>query len=161
MIDADEEIALAQLSMHSPLGDLTVSAEGDTIVALDWGWGRDQEPTAVLREAVRQIDEYLDGARVAFALPLDPAGTPYRQRVWRLLSRIPFGETRSYGAVAAMAGGCARAVGQAMRSNPIPLLIPCHRVVGATGLGGYSGGDGIEHKRYLLQHETSFAPPAT
>ena len=147
--------------MHSPFGALTISAEGDAIVALDWGWGRDQEPTDVLREAVRQMNQYLDGERIVFALPLAPAGTPYRRRVWELLPQILFGETRSYGAVAAITGGCARAVGQAMRSNPIPIFIPCHRVVGAAGLGGYSGGDGTEIKRHLLRHETSFAPSAT
>jgi methylated-DNA-[protein]-cysteine S-methyltransferase len=84
---------------------------------------------------------------------LAPAGTPYRQRVWRALCEIPYGATRTYGELAASAGGSARSVGQANGSNPIPLIIPCHRVVAGSHLGGYSGGDGLETKRWLLALE--------
>ncbi len=146
---------MPQLSLHSPLGDLTVSEEEGSIVALDWGWGSLQEPTPLLHQAVAQLHEYFDRTRTSFDLPLNPAGTAFRQGVWRELVRIPYGETRSYLDIA-RAVGCkaARAVGGANGSNPIPILIPCHRVVGANGsLGGYSGGEGPATKRYLLTLE--------
>jgi methylated-DNA-[protein]-cysteine S-methyltransferase len=142
-----------QLSLHSPIGDITVSEEDGAIVALDWGWGRDQGDSALLRRARAQLDAYFDGALTGFALPLAPAGTPYRRRVWQALCDIPYGETRSYQEIAALAGGSARSVGQANGHNPIPLIIPCHRVVASTHLGGYSGGDGLATKRWLLALE--------
>ncbi len=123
------------------------------VVALDWGWGRDQAETPLLLRARNQIQEYFDGERTSFDLPLAPYGTPYRQRVWAALQAIPYGKTRTYLEVAATAGGVARSVGQANGENPLPILIPCHRVVATHGLGGYSGGDGIETKRFLLEHE--------
>jgi len=144
-----------QLSLHSPIGDLTVSEEAGRIVALDWGWGRDQTPTPLLERARAQLFAYFDGdlPDCSFDLPLMPAGTPYRLRVWAALCAIPPGETRAYGAIAAVAGGSARAVGGANRANPIPILIPCHRVVASGGLGGYSGGDGLATKTWLLDLE--------
>lgn len=144
---------MPQLSLHTPVGDITVSEEDGAIVAIDWGWGRDQAETPLLREAEAQLQAYFDGALTAFSLPLAPAGTPYRQRVWRALCEIPYGATRTYGELAASAGGSARSVGQANGSNPIPLIIPCHRVVAGSHLGGYSGGDGLETKRWLLALE--------
>ena len=143
-------VAMPQLSLHTPLGDLTLSEEDGAIVALDWGWGRDQASTALLRRARDQLQAYFDGALKEFDLPLAPAGSPYRQRVWAALRAIPCGQVRTYGEIAATAGGSARSVGGANGANPIPILIPCHRVVGGTGIGGYSGGDGIDTKRYLL-----------
>ena len=145
---------MPQLSLHSPVGDITVSEENGRIVAVDWGWGRDQAETALLRAARAQLEAYFDGSLRAFDLPLAPDGSPYRRRVWAALCAIPYGETRTYGAIAAVAGGTARSVGQANGSNPIPILIPCHRVVASTGLGGYSGGEGVFTKRALLALET-------
>jgi methylated-DNA-[protein]-cysteine S-methyltransferase len=142
-----------QRSLHSPIGDLTVSEEDGAIVALDWGWSSQQGDSPLLRRAVEQLNAYFDGALRDFDLPLAPAGTPYRQRVWQALCAIPYGQTRSYADIAAVAGGSARSVGQANGSNPIPLLIPCHRVVATAHLGGYSGGDGLETKRWLLALE--------
>ena len=81
-------------------------------------------------------------------------GSPYRQRVWKALCDIPPGATRTYGDIARVAGGSARSVGGANGANPIPILIPCHRVVAGAGIGGYSGGDGLPTKRYLLALET-------
>ncbi|HEX7049748.1 MAG TPA: methylated-DNA--[protein]-cysteine S-methyltransferase [Longimicrobiales bacterium] len=101
-----------------------------------------------------QLDEYFRGERRAFDLPLRPRGTPFQQRVWRALLDIPYGATISYGALAARVGrpGSARAVGRANGTNPIPIIIPCHRVVGADGaLTGYGGG--IERKQRLLALE--------
>lgn len=147
---------MPQLSLHSPVGDLTVSEEDGQIVSLDWGWVRDQAQTPVLLRARDQLQEYFDLARHSFDLPLAPPGTAYRRRVWTALTTIPFGATRTYGEIAAQAGGSARSVGQANGRNPIPIIIPCHRVLASAGLGGYSGGDGLSTKRYLLDLE---APP--
>jgi methylated-DNA-[protein]-cysteine S-methyltransferase len=145
---------MPQLSLLTPLGALTLSEDEGAIVALDWGRGRDQEETPGLRAAADQLQDYFDGQRAEFDLPLAPFGTPFRQRVWAALRAIPAGETRSYGDIARLLGSSARAVGQANSENPIPIIIPCHRVVGSGGLlGGYSGGEGPETKRYLLELE--------
>lgn len=144
---------MPQLSLHTPVGDLTLSEEDGRIVALDWGWGRDQQETPVLALARDQLHAYFDGARTRFDLPLDPHGTPYRLRVWQALRTIPAGETRTYAEIARVAGGSPRSVGGANGANPIPILIPCHRVVASHGLGGYSGADGVPTKRYLLDLE--------
>ncbi len=148
---------MPQLSMQSPVGPLTVSEEQGDIVALDWGWGRDQHETPLLRTAMAQLNAFFDGELRQFDLPLSPSGTPYRQRVWRALCHIPFATTRTYGALAREVGGSARSVGQANRNNPIPIIVPCHRVVGRDSIGGYAGGDefaGI--KRFLLDLESVF-----
>jgi methylated-DNA-[protein]-cysteine S-methyltransferase len=129
-------------------------------VALDWGRGRDQDDTAVLLRAVTQLQDYFDGSRTGFDLPLAPHGTAFQQRVWAALAAIPPGETRSYGEIALALGSSARAVGQANGANPIPILIPCHRVTAARGvLGGYSGGEGAGTKRWLLDHERRLSRP--
>lgn len=145
---------MPQLSLHTPLGEITISEEDGAIVALDWGRGSDQESTPLLREARDQLHDYFDAKRMNFQLPLAPHGTPYQRRVWAALTRIPAGETRSYLDIAREIASVPRAVGQANGANPIPILIPCHRVIAANGaLGGFSGGDGPSTKRYLLQHE--------
>ncbi|MBR0681776.1 methylated-DNA--[protein]-cysteine S-methyltransferase [Roseomonas eburnea] len=146
---------MPQLSLHTPLGDLTVSEEDGAIVALDWGRGRDQVETPLLRQARDQLHDYFDGARAEFDLPLAPHGTAFQRKVWDALCTIPSGETRSYLDIAKQVGCRApRAIGQANGANPIPILIPCHRVVAADGsLGGYSGGEGEATKRYLLDLE--------
>jgi len=144
---------MPQLSFHTPLGALTLSEEDGAIVALDWGFGRDQTITALLRCAREQVQAYFDGALDKFDLPLAPVGTLYRRRVWQALVDIPYGKTMSYGEIAARAGGSARSVGGANGANPIPIIIPCHRVVGAVGIGGYTGGDGLNTKRWLLELE--------
>lgn len=146
---------MPQLSLLTPLGDLTLSEEGGAIVAVDWGRGRDQAQTPLLKRARDQLQDYFDGARLEFDLPLAPDGTAFQRRVWDALIRIPAGETRSYGDIGREVGcRAARAIGQANGANPIPILIPCHRVVGADGsLGGYSGGEGPATKRLLLDLE--------
>ena len=127
------------------------------IVAVDWGWGRDQTETETLRRARAELHDYFDGKLDSFSLPLNPAGTAYRRRVWQALRDIPYGATRSYAEIARVAGGAPRSVGQANAANPIPIIIPCHRVLAANGIGGYSGGDGLATKRYLLALETRAA----
>lgn len=146
--------AMAAISMHSPVGDLTLFAEDDSIVAVEWGWGSIQDPSPLLLRAKTALDAYFDGeAGLPPDLPLAPKGTPYRQKVWAALRDIPPGETRSYKEIAHIAGGSPRSVGGANAVNPIPILIPCHRVLATTGIGGYSGGDGLGTKRILLALE--------
>lgn len=152
---------MPQLSFHTPLGAVSVSEEDGAIVSLDWGWGRDQSGTALLLRAREQLQAYFDGEITGFDLPLAPVGSPYRRRVWAALCAIPYGQTRTYQEIAAAAGGVARSVGGANGANPLPVLIPCHRVVGASGLGGYSGGDGLDTKRHLLSLEARVASRAT
>jgi len=146
---------MPQLSLHTPLGEVTISEDGGAIVALDWGRGRDQEATPLLCQARDELQEYFDGKRMSFDLPLAPEGSDFQKRVWAALCTIPPGETRSYADIARTIGSAPRAVGGANGANPIPLFIPCHRVIAADGsLGGYSGGDGPATKRFLLDHES-------
>lgn len=149
---------MPQVSLSSPVGDLTITEESGAIVSLAWGGKASGDKTSLLCRAAAQLREYFAGARRVFDLPLEPVGTGYQQRVWAALQAIPYGETRSYGAVAALAGGSARSTGQANAANPIPILIPCHRVVGAGGMGGYSGGQGLITKRFLLALEAGTSP---
>jgi methylated-DNA-[protein]-cysteine S-methyltransferase len=154
---------LPQLSLHTSIGDLSIAEEVGAIVSVDWGWSRDQTVTPLLSRARDQLFAYLDGHLTRFDLPLNPAGTPYRRRIWFALLDIPYGATRSYADIARQAGGSPRSVGQANGSNPIPIIIPCHRVLATTGIGGYSGGDGLPTKRALLALEaraTSLFPSA-
>jgi len=145
---------MATLSLHSPLGPLTLFEEDGSIVGLDWGWRREHHETGLLNLARAQLGEYFDGARTAFSLPLSPAGTDFQLGVWREMSEIPYGEVRSYADLARALGTAPRAIGMACGRNPIPILIPCHRVVGADGqLTGYSGGDGLASKQFLLDLE--------
>lgn len=139
--------------MHTPVGDITVFEEDGAIVSLDWGWVPHQESALVLERAREQLDAYFDGTLTAFDLELAPAGTAYRKAVWQALCEIPYGETCSYLDIAKKVGGSPRSVGQANGRNPIPLIIPCHRVVAVSHIGGYSGGDGLPTKRWLLDLE--------
>ncbi len=109
-------------------------------------------------EVVRQLAAYFQDPRQAFSLPLLLEGTPYQRRVWAALRAIPAGRTLTYGELAQQVGGGARAVGNACRRNPIPIIVPCHRAVSITGLGGYMGetvGAGLVLKARLLSHEAS------
>jgi methylated-DNA-[protein]-cysteine S-methyltransferase len=120
--------------------------------AIGADWRRATEPFTA---AARQLEEYFAGERTAFTLPLRLAGTPFQNEVWHALTRIPFGETRTYGSVAAGLGrpSAARAVGAANGQNPFCIVVPCHRLIGAGGgLVDYAAG--VEVKRWLLDHET-------
>ena len=144
---------MPQLSFHSPLGALTLSQEDAGLVALDWGWACTQQETALLRRAKAELYAYFDRELDDFDLPLAASGTPYRLKGWAALQRIPLGATRTYAEIAAEVGGCARSVGQANSRNPLPILIPCHRVVSRTGIGGFTAEGGADTKRFLLDHE--------
>ncbi len=150
---------MPQLSMTSPVGDITVSEEDGKIVSVDWGWSRDQDETPVLVRAREQLEAYFDGDRGDFDLPLDPAGTDFQKAVWRKMLEIPAGQTETYGWICDAVGGTARSVGTACGANPIPIIIPCHRVVAANGMGGYSGDGGLTTKTALLRLEGAL--PAT
>lgn len=151
-------------SMPSPVGELTFTgtAEGLTGVWFDTdrhqhdrsSWLRDEQ---MFVEARRQLEEYFAGMRQTFTLKLAAEGTPFQQQVWAALCTIPFGETRSYGEQARSIHNekAVRAVGLANGKNPIGIIVPCHRVIGANGsLTGYAGG--LDRKRWLLAHEAQY-----
>jgi len=145
---------MPQLAFNSPIGPLALFEADGAIVAVDWGFLPENDETPLLLKARDQLEEYFDGKRTGFDLPLAPHGTAFQQKVWAALSRIPFGQTKSYGELARELGTAARALGGACGRNPIPVIIPCHRVLGANGaMGGYSGIDGVETKEFLLRHE--------
>ena len=152
-------MAAARCTIESPVGPLTITAE-DAITAVDFGPDGGPIPNAgVLAEAARQLTEYFAGTLRAFDLPLAPSGTSFRLKVWAAMQAIPYGQTRSYGDLARALDSAPRAIGGACGSNPIPLIIPCHRVVGAGGtLGGFSGGAGCDTKRQLLALEGALPP---
>lgn len=150
---------MPQLSLHSPIGPLTLTEEDGAIISLDWGWGRDQTESPLLCQARDWLDSWFDSPQKQFPLPLKPHGTAYQKKVWAVVSAIPPGETLTYKQISEKVGGSPRSVGQAMGANPIPILIPCHRVVGAGGnLGGYSGDGGLEDKIWLLELEGVVLP---
>jgi methylated-DNA-[protein]-cysteine S-methyltransferase len=154
--------------ISSPLGDLLAVRDdvgltglylptGKRPKAVDPAWQRDDDAFDDVRT---QLAEYFDGTRQEFDLPLHASGSAFQQRVWAALCDIPYGETTSYGKTAAAVGApdAARAVGLANGQNPISIVVPCHRVVGANGsLTGYGGG--LPAKQWLLQHEAAHAAP--
>ena len=139
------------------LGSVTFVEEDGALLAITTHRpyeGIEQE-TALIKEANRQLSEYLKGERQMFDLPLNPRGTDFQKRVWRALCDIPYGETRSYKQIAEAIGNpkAVRAVGMANNRNPITIVVPCHRVIGADGkLVGYGGG--LEMKEFLLRLES-------
>ncbi|MFK5635744.1 methylated-DNA--[protein]-cysteine S-methyltransferase [Ornithinimicrobium sp. LYQ103] len=162
-------MSITYLLTDSPVGPLRLVSDGEHLTGLFFAEHRHAperagtevglgEAPAVLREAVVQLADYFAGRRTDFDLPLAAEGTPFQQRVWALLRQIPYGRTRSYGQLAAELGqpGASRAVGLANGRNPLSIVVPCHRVVGADGsLTGYGGG--AERKRALLDLERGSA----
>ena len=145
---------MTQTSIHSPIGDLTIFEENGFIVALDWGWGAEQGSNPVLEVAKNQLHDYFDGVLKSFDLPLKPHGTKFQQKVWGELEKIPYGEVINYGQIASALNSGGQAVGGACGKNPIPVIIPCHRVLAKGGsLGGYSGEGGVDTKSQLLALE--------
>ncbi len=143
----------------TPFCQMKVSAEDGYITAIDFFSSNEpvgQTAPSLLNEARRQLTQYASSASYAFNLPLHPQGTDFQQRVWKALQEIPAGQVKTYGELARQLNSSPRAVGNACRKNPIPLLIPCHRVVSKQGLGGYAGqteGREIRLKMQLLAHE--------
>ncbi len=168
-----EQLALREFS--SPIGALRLAATSKGLVRLAFprerglgfrGWLERHVPDAssvdwvpVLDKVAAELEEYFSGRRTAFSVPLDLRGTPFQRAVWEELLRIPYGEVRSYGEVAGIRGRprAARAVGTAVGANPVPVLVPCHRVIeGSGGLGGFGGG--LQAKRELLALERARLP---
>jgi len=156
---------LKTLSIETPLGTLRLVADADALVGVYLP--EQQTPAAtpgdppVLRETARQLAEYFAGTRVAFELPIAPRGSGFQERVWRALGAIPYGTTWTYGQLARAIGrpSASRAVGTANAANPISIIVPCHRVIAASGaLTGYAGG--LPAKRWLLDHEARVRPLA-
>ncbi|MEO3427847.1 methylated-DNA--[protein]-cysteine S-methyltransferase [Pelagibius sp. CAU 1746] len=150
-----------RLTVQTDSGPVILTEEDGAIVAVTWHRpGRSaappQEPgtTPLLHDAAQQLRDYFAGARRQFDLPLKPRGSEFHRAVWREMLAIPYGQTKSYGDLAKATGSIARAVGTACGANPIPIFIPCHRVLAADRqLGGFSGGEGPETKAFLLTLE--------
>lgn len=150
--------------MPTVLGKLKLIASDDGLAAILWendkparvrlGTLTENKSHPLLLQAERELAEYLDGKRKTFSVKLDPAGTPFQSKVWKALEKIPFGETCSYGAIAKQIGKvkAVRAVGAAIGRNPLSVIVPCHRVIGASGdLTGFAGG--LKTKKFLLELE--------
>ena len=144
---------MPSLPISSPVGNLVLDEEDGAIVAIRWAEASTGNGSALLTEAAKQLDEYFAGERSDFDLPLRPAGSAFERRVWAEMQSIPFGDTRSYGDLAQRIGSAPRPVGRACGRNPIPIVIPCHRVLGKGWLGGYSGAGGLKTKQALLTLE--------
>ncbi|WP_394195845.1 methylated-DNA--[protein]-cysteine S-methyltransferase [Litoreibacter albidus] len=143
----------ARARLDSPVGPLTLVEQDGAVVALEWNATGDVVRTGMLGDAVAQMSDYFAGDRQAFDVPLQPRGSAFQQKFYAALRAIPYGETRTYGDLATELGVSAQAIGQACGANPIAILIPCHRVLGAAGLGGFSGAGGVEAKVKLLKLE--------
>lgn len=146
----------------TPVGNVQISLANDVLLGLFF---TKDAPTALppQEQAIYdQLQSYFTSPRHHFSIKLNPNGTPFQQRVWQALQRIPVGETRTYGELAKALSTSPRAIGRACRSNPIPIIIPCHRIVGAQGLVGYGGeaeGPGLSIKAALLEHENKGCQP--
>ena len=140
-------------ALDTPLGPVWIEARAGALTACGWGEA-DRSPTDhLLIEALAQLAAYFTGTRDRFDLPLAHGRSGLQADVLAALRAIPFGETRTYGDLSKTLGAPAQAIGQACGANPLPILIPCHRVLSATGLGGFSAPGGIEAKVWLLRHE--------
>ena len=145
---------MTHMTMQSPVGYLTIWAEAEEIIRVEWARKTAAESSSeVLHEAAAQLERYFTCGLRQFDLPLAPRGSAFQQDFYAALCAIPYGRTREYGELARDLGVSAQAIGQACGANPIPIFIPCHRVLAATGLGGFSGGGGIEAKVELLKLE--------
>lgn len=143
-------------STHTPLGWISLTEEDGAITALTWDRvGEDETP--LLAEARRQLSLYFSHDLKVFDLPLRPSGGAFQLSVNAAMQAIPYGETRQYGDLADQLGAMPQPVGNACGSNSIAIIIPCHRVVGATGLGGFSAPGGVETKVALLRHEGAYS----
>lgn len=143
---------MLRATFHSPIGPLSVAEEAGAIAALTWEPSA-QDDSPLLKAAVEQLRAYFAGELTEFDLPLRVKGSPFQQSVCAAMLAIPFGETRTYGDLARELNAPPQPIGNACGANPIPVIIPCHRVLGATGLGGFSGKGGVETKVALLKHE--------
>lgn len=148
-------------TLESPIGPLKITADNQSVLAIEFHQRAERErPNQITKLTAKQLAEYFQGKRKSFNIPLSAAGTEFQKKVWQELENIPFGETRSYLDIAQMVGNtkAVRAVGAANGKNPIPIIVPCHRVIGSNGtLTGFAGG--LESKKWLLDHESSQLEP--
>jgi methylated-DNA-[protein]-cysteine S-methyltransferase len=150
---------VAMMGVKTPVGPLTLVERDGALIQVRWGEAKAEQETPLLATAKVQLDGYFFCGLHNFELPLSPAGSDFDKKVWQAMLEIPYGRTRTYGEIATAIGGTARDVGQACGRNPIPIIIPCHRVVGADGaMIGYSGGAGVESKVALLALEGVLLP---
>ena len=140
-----------RVALTGPLGPITLTEQDGVITGLVWA-DHPSDPSPLLTESARQLAAYFDRRLTHFDLPLD-FGTAFQSQVRRAMAAIPYGDTRTYGDLAREIGVPAQSIGQACGANPIPILIPCHRVLGATSLGGFSARGGVESKVFLLRLE--------
>jgi len=140
-------------SLTTPLGALCVTEDHGAITALAWHDAFRPDDTPILRRALKQLRAYFAGDLQAFDLPTRVTGTDFQRSVCAAIAAIPHGETRSYGDLAKALNVPAQAIGTGCGGNPIPIIIPCHRVLGTHGLGGFSGKGGVDTKVWLLRHE--------
>ncbi len=141
------------IAPQSPVGPLGLDAVDGAITRLYWGRDGTLTDGPLYDQAQSELTDYFAGALTAFTLPLAPRGSEFQQAFYHALCAIPYGETRTYGDLADELNVSAQAIGQACGANPIAILIPCHRVLAADGLGGFSGAGGIEDKVALLRLE--------
>ncbi|MBQ8357004.1 MAG: methylated-DNA--[Clostridia bacterium] len=144
---------MLQTVYDAPFGRLVLTCDGDALCALTLGDTSRRDTHPLLTRTAAQLDEYFAGKRQSFDLPLSPVGSPFQRRVWEELQQVPFGQTVTYGALAARIGSprAARAVGNAVGANQLLIVIPCHRVVAANGIGGFACG--LHIKRALMNVE--------
>jgi methylated-DNA-[protein]-cysteine S-methyltransferase len=140
-------------SLQTSFGPFSIVEEEGQITRLLWETRSEGQQSDVLKEGLRQLEAYFAGQLTTFDLPLAPKGTEFQQQVYRIMQDIPLGEVLTYGEVAKKLNVPAQPVGQACGANPIPIIIPCHRIVGTGNLGGFSGLGGVEMKVQLLRHE--------
>ncbi|WP_305988733.1 methylated-DNA--[protein]-cysteine S-methyltransferase [Roseibium sp. MMSF_3544] len=138
------------------LGRLSIHEADGAVTRLQWNGQPSQEETPLLKEAAAQVEAYLEGKLKVFDLPLAPKGGELHQAVFQAMLAIPYGQTRTYGDVAKELNTYGQPVGQACGANPIPIIIPCHRILSANGLGGYSGEGGTDTKIALLKMEGGY-----
>ena len=150
---AGEYAGMGEKTVTTQFGSMVLVEKAGAIVALRWGHAAKEASSALLEIAAQQLRDYDSGASQGFDLPLRVEGTDFQRAVCDAIYAIPFGETATYGDIAKELGVPAQAVGQACGGNPIPIIIPCHRVMGAKGLTGFSGAGGVETKVALLRHE--------
>jgi len=156
---------MAWTSMQSPVGPLSLESRGGKVRRLEFGRGREERKVpispeqipeadaAVLEKATSELKLYFQGRLTRFTVPLELEGPAFHRKVWDILSSIPFGQILTYSEIARRVGSprAARTVGSACASNPVAIIVPCHRVLAGNGLGGFGGG--LEAKRWLLRHE--------
>jgi len=144
---------------NTPIGWLSIEEENAQLIDVEFRQRKTSikpSPTVLEKKVEQQLNQYFEGKNKDFNLPLNLSGTAFQQRVWKALQKIPYGQVKTYGQLAKELNSSARAVGNACRANPVPIVVPCHRIVAANGIGGFAGktdGPVVERKRWLLKHE--------